>query len=161
MVAPNGRCIYVAAESPRLVVRVPFTDFGDYWQRPLQTIPLPLPPGPLQPWDVSRPWSLAVSPDNRWLYVVCGISSAESQLVVIDLHTDTVVKTVDVGSSPRSIAFSPDGRYAYVGSSGRLNVLDLTTHEVIKRITVDGSAWAIAIAPSLKKSWAFLRLLLD
>ena len=161
VVAPNGRCVYAAGDSPRIVAKIPFTDFGDYWKRPLKTIPLPLPPGPLDPWEPSNPWSLAVSPDNRWLYVVCGISYRESQLVVIDLQTDTVVKTVDVGSSPRCIAFSPDGRHAYVGSSGKINVLDVMTHEVINQIRIDGAAWAITIAPSLKKSAAFFNLLLN
>lgn len=52
------------------------------------------------------------SPDNRWLYVA---NRNSNSVTVIDLNTFAVVKTIsNVGAQPHGVAFTPDGKYAYV-----------------------------------------------
>jgi len=52
------------------------------------------------------------SPDNRWLYVA---NRNSNSVTVIDISTLTVFKTIsNIGAQPHGVAFTPDGRYAYV-----------------------------------------------
>lgn len=52
------------------------------------------------------------SPDGKWLYVANRNSNSVS---VIDLNTFTVVKNISsIGAQPHGVAFTPDGRYAYI-----------------------------------------------
>ncbi len=52
------------------------------------------------------------SPDNKWLYVA---NRNSNSVTVIDVNTFTVVKTIsNVGAQPHGVAFTPDGRYAYI-----------------------------------------------
>ncbi|MCI0448788.1 MAG: beta-propeller fold lactonase family protein [Chlorobi bacterium] len=52
------------------------------------------------------------TPDGRWLYVA---NRNSNSVTVIDLNTFTVAKTIpSVGVQPHGVAFTPDGRYAYV-----------------------------------------------
>ncbi|MGY1808083.1 cytochrome D1 domain-containing protein [Blastococcus sp. SYSU D00669] len=61
----------------------------------------------------------------------------------------TVVATVDVGVSPASVEFSPDGSTAYVTGRGRdLWVLDAGGHSFTGTLDVpDGPAWYVALSP--------------
>ena len=52
------------------------------------------------------------SPDGRWLYVA---NRNSNSVTVIDINTFTVAKTIpSIGVQPHGVAFTPDGRYAYV-----------------------------------------------
>ncbi len=52
------------------------------------------------------------SPDNKWLYVA---NRNSNSVTVIDVNTFTVVKTIsNVGAQPHGVAFTSDGRYAYI-----------------------------------------------
>src|ERR1035438_8399453 len=57
------------------------------------------------------PIEMALSPDGRFLYVVC---QASDELRIVDLGSGKVVSTVPVGHVPRGIMLSPDGRQIYV-----------------------------------------------
>lgn len=52
------------------------------------------------------------SPDNKWLYVA---NRNSNSVTVIDVNSFTVVKTIsNVGAQPHGVAFTPDGRFAYI-----------------------------------------------
>ncbi|MEO8514790.1 MAG: beta-propeller fold lactonase family protein [Ignavibacteria bacterium] len=52
------------------------------------------------------------SPDNKWLYVA---NRNSNSVTVIDINTFTVVKTIsNVGAQPHGVAFTADGRFAYI-----------------------------------------------
>jgi YVTN family beta-propeller protein len=52
------------------------------------------------------------SPDGKWLYVANRNSNSVS---VIEVNTFTVVKTIpNVGAQPHGVAFTADGRFAYI-----------------------------------------------
>jgi len=58
------------------------------------------------------------------------------EVSVIDTRTQTVVATIPVGSSPLSVAISPDGRRVYVGSVGAagsgVSAIDARTNRVVQ-----------------------------
>lgn len=60
------------------------------------------------------PSEMAISPDGRWLYVVCERSD---QLLVVDTQSRVVTARIGVGHVPRGVALAPDGRRLYVTNS--------------------------------------------
>jgi len=78
------------------------------------------------------PRHLAVSPDEKTLYISC---LNASQLPAMDLATETVTHKVQIGKAPKSIAVSKDGRYVYsadYGESRSVSVVD--THDWTARV---------------------------
>jgi YVTN family beta-propeller protein len=62
------------------------------------------------------PRHLALSPDEATLYISC---FHDSTLHVMDLATETIVHRVPIGSSPKSIEVTRDGRYVFSADYGR------------------------------------------
>ncbi len=58
---------------------------------------------------------IVVSDDGR---LVWAVSPDAGEVTVIRTDTLEVVKTIAVGTDPRSVALSPNGRYAYVANAG-------------------------------------------
>jgi YVTN family beta-propeller protein len=81
------------------------------------------------------PIEMALSPDGRFLYVVC---QASDELRVVDLASGKVVSTVPVGHVPRGIMLSPNGRQIYVTNawSDTVTVIDATTSKVVRTIPI-------------------------
>ncbi len=78
------------------------------------------------------PRHLAVSPDEKTLYISC---LNASQLHAMDIATETVTHKVQIGKAPKSIAVSKDGRYVYsadYGESRSVSVVD--THDWTARV---------------------------
>ena len=78
------------------------------------------------------PRHLALSPDEKLLYVSC---LNANQLHAMDVATETVVHRVTIGNAPKSISVSRDGRYVYsadYGESRSVSVVD--THDWSSRI---------------------------
>ncbi len=63
----------------------------------------------------ARPFGLALSPDDTQIWVT---SSTSGQVYVIDRATRAIVRTIDVGGTPRRIAFTTDGRTVLVSNEG-------------------------------------------
>jgi DNA-binding beta-propeller fold protein YncE len=83
------------------------------------------------------PKYLAVTPDSRYLLVGNWCSW---DISVVDLEAGREVRRIDAGVAPRGIAFSPNGRTAYVTLVGedRLLVIDLRSFRVRRDITAVG-----------------------
>jgi YVTN family beta-propeller protein len=60
------------------------------------------------------PGEMAISPDARWLYVICEKSD---ELLVVDAANQQIAKRVTVGRVPRGLTLSKDGRHIYVANS--------------------------------------------
>ncbi len=56
-----------------------------------------------------------VRPDQAYAYVP---SRGTSQLFVVDTRTNSIVQTLATGAQPSHLAFSPDGRRAYLANNG-------------------------------------------
>jgi gliding motility-associated-like protein len=89
-----------------------------------------------------NPVSMAVSPDDKKVYVVNEDSRSVS---VIDNQTKTVIATVDLpgGQSPFSISLSPDGTKAYaVNQNGVISVINTANNSVTNSITTVTGAFS-------------------
>ena len=78
------------------------------------------------------PYSMAVSPNGRQLYV----PNHDANLVsVVDIATNTVVSKIEVKPNPHSAAFSVDGRRAYIANhaSNVVTVIDTKNGAVAHR----------------------------
>jgi YVTN family beta-propeller protein len=119
------------------------------------------------------PSGLAVSPNGAQVWVantglsVAGPNSSTNDSVsVISTATNTVVGTVAVGLSPIDVAFSPDGRAAFVTNNGGLvpgsvSVIDTSTLKVVWMINLDNTGpepsdvnpTSIAVTPDGRQLW--------
>ncbi len=71
------------------------------------------------PLQYLSPVAMQISPDGRWLYVVC---QDGDRVLAVDLRTRQVVRQVHVGHRPSGIAVSGDGHTLYVTSEWQDNV---------------------------------------
>jgi len=57
---------------------------------------------------------------------------------VINTSTNAVIKTITVGSNPKSVAVTPDGARVYVTNQGSntVSVIDTATNAVVATIAV-------------------------
>jgi len=101
-----------------------------------------------------RPFLLAVTPNGQFVYVA---NQQSNDMSVIRVADNQVIQTIKSSSfaNPHGIAFTPDGRYAYMtnenlsgnynphhpsehgGNHGNVVVIDTATNTVIKAIEVE------------------------
>ncbi|MGB2984347.1 MAG: beta-propeller fold lactonase family protein [Phycisphaerae bacterium] len=110
------------------------------------------------------PWDVAVSPDGRYALVTSGgadevaVVDIAGLLTTITAATDHqrqdvlpnhlgmsgrfVLKRIAVGSNPRGIEFSPDGRFAYVANAldDSVSIIDTADFSVTGAIKLGGPA---------------------
>jgi DNA-binding beta-propeller fold protein YncE len=93
----------------------------------------------------SLPWMLRVSPGGKEVWV----QTASGTNVVLDAQTLKTKHTERVGSSPVTVAFSPDGRYNFVSMAGEnyVAVLDPQTGKLLKRLEVGQNNANISFRP--------------
>ncbi|ACB76231.1 multiheme c-type cytochrome [Opitutus terrae] len=94
----------------------------------------PAPPLHVEP-TYKNPLNLALSPDNRELWVAC---EQAGTIAVVDTATRTKALEFQVGGQPTEIAFTPDGRRAFVSNrlDDTVSVVDVATHQVTATIEV-------------------------
>ena len=99
-----------------------------------------------------NPRGVVVSSDGTRAYVVNANSGTVS---VIDTATNTVIKTITVGSNPQDVAVSPDGTRAYVtDTDGTVSVVNTATgSNVVTPITVDGTPVGVVVSPDGKHAY--------
>jgi len=93
---------------------------------------------------VNMPFSVALAPDEKTLYVA---NAGSDDVSVIDLSINRGLAHISVGSNPRGIAISPDGSHLYVNNvlDGELSVIDTETLTVTNVLTVTN----ITLSPTL------------
>jgi YVTN family beta-propeller protein len=85
---------------------------------------------------------VAISPSGEFAYV--GIAPEDVQM--IDLRTGARVgSALKVGGFPRSIAFTPDGKTAYVAAGAEVDVLE--NDAVVGEIPLGSTAEGLAVSP--------------
>ncbi len=94
---------------------------------------------------------LAISPDGSLLYVI----NPENNVSVINTATDAVSVIPVVSYNTQGIAFSPNGKFAYVsaaapynGMNGSVVVINTSTSSVVSTIGVDYTPSSVAFSPS-------------
>jgi len=100
------------------------------------------------------PTRIALQPDEKYLWVGNDTKSGTTGgVTVIDPRTREVVATIPTGVGHHEIAFSDDGRYAFVSNrdSGTVSVIEIDTLEKIRDIKTGPTP--ISLTPSgLSKS---------
>jgi YVTN family beta-propeller protein len=78
-------------------------------------------------------------------------SEGENNIAVIDLNTETTMKTLPTGTTPHAIAFTGGGK-GYVNNRGSkdLTVIDGNTFEVLKSIALPATSFQLALSPDGK-----------
>lgn len=84
----------------------------------------------LKAFPVENPGEIRLSPDGEWLLV----NSADGYTAVVSVSQMEVISKIDMPSQPVDVAFSPDGRKAYVGTASALVVIDLEKGVLKRRI---------------------------
>ena len=81
------------------------------------------------------PLNMALSPDDREIYVAC---EASHTVIVIDVKTRRKVAEINVGHHPTDVTFSPDGTTVYVSNrlDDTVSVIDVPSRKVIATIDV-------------------------
>src|SRR5262249_36850144 len=97
----------------------------------------------------TTPTGLAVSPDNRRLYV----SSADGKITVVDTTTRALVATHTVDGVPAGVTVSKDGSMLLVTDvAGRVASLDAATGSVLSTFVTQASTLAASVAPGVAAS---------
>jgi YVTN family beta-propeller protein len=95
--------------------------------------------------DAVRKARLALSPDGTLAY----LANLERNVIsVLDTATRRVIQTIPI-SEPTAVAFTPDGRFAYVLSGqycSILVVLDTSTHTAVKTLPLGGQSSVLAFS---------------
>jgi YVTN family beta-propeller protein len=117
----DGGTLYVACGASNAVLCV---NTGDHHVRSFIATPAPAS-------------GLALSPDNRRLYVTC--AAPESPVLTVDLALDKITGTVTAGHTARSPVLGLDGKTLYVCNqfNNDISVIDLAAQREIKRISVE------------------------
>lgn len=102
-----------------------------------------------------RPMHAPVHPNRPFLYIPCMGSGA---VYKVDLDRWKVIKIIPVGRSPLGIAYSADGKYAYVTLSGekpkgQVAVIDTETDTVQSTFPVDVTPMGIAVLFGKNQGW--------
>ncbi|MEO3757117.1 Ig-like domain-containing protein [Mycobacterium sp. B14F4] len=92
----------------------------------------------------TTPMGVAVVADRAYV-----ANQGASTVSVIDTTTNTVVKTIAVGTRPTGVTVSPDQTKVYVANSwsNTVSVIDTTTNAVTATIAVGSGPVALAVSP--------------
>jgi len=95
----------------------------------------------------NHPYGLAVSPDQAHVALAC----YDEHSVKIYTTSGIYVTTVSVGTGPKGLAYSPDGKYLYVSNSGSSSITPISrsgnTYTAQSTKTVGSGPWGIAVTP--------------
>ncbi|MFF3159768.1 beta-propeller fold lactonase family protein [Streptomyces sp. NPDC057910] len=133
-VSPDGANVFVAGNLTGNIVVLNGHDIKEK----AQTVKLP---------GYGMPQGLALTPDGKQLYVT---EAASNEVAVVDVRTmEADAKTIEVGRNPSSVAFSVDGRFAYVTSSlddpRGLSIIDTQNQKVIRSLNTGSGPFAVAV----------------
>ncbi len=104
-----------------------------------------------QPQEFPRPPAIEMMPILNQAYVtgVALDNEGGQSVTVIDVLTDEVINTIEVGVRPSGVTFHPNGDRAFVANSGSdtFSVIDTLTGQVTNEIVTDMNPWAIGVTP--------------
>jgi len=92
------------------------------------------------------------SAGTYYAYIITGVNG--DTVSVIDIATDNVTATVDVGVSSFGVAVSSDGTKVYVthqSNAGSVSVIDTATNKVTATVPVGKNPEGVAVTPNGKK----------
>jgi YVTN family beta-propeller protein len=95
---------------------------------------------------------LTIDEDDNYLFAA---HLAAGLLHVIDVRTNTVVKTISGVPGVEGVAYIPDGKKVYTANWGenKIGVIDLARMAVVRRIPTEEKPDGIAYAPPFRKAY--------
>jgi hypothetical protein len=105
----------------------------------------------------AAPWSMAFSPDGRFVYAT-SCSNEFQGLMKIDLQSNVLARAIPAGGFPNSVAVSDDGTLA-VTAGGPTSIVDLLTDTVVAELP--GSADGVAIDKARNRAFSLMRSAFD
>lgn len=100
--------------------------------------------------DWLSPAALAAAPNGKTLFIAC---STADRVLVLDIATRRVVKSVKVAASPTGLALSADGRRLFVtcaGPDSQVCVVDTARSRVVEKLPAGHTAMAPVLSPDGK-----------
>ncbi len=130
--SPDGKYAYVLDSDINQISVIDNVETGDPTVR---NVPIDLMNEPAGG-SVDEPWSIAVSPDGQYAYVV--EFNADCVEVVANLESShpSVTHVVHYPGPATTVSFSPDGQEAYVDQAGGTNVVTLISNAESSNPTV-------------------------
>ncbi len=172
-VSSDGRLGVAAEMHPKNLVTITSVEHGWVFEDTLELFgadagskPVEVPLDNLDSY-AARPFGVAITPDNRRLYVSSGGSElmvaidVPSLLRYIQTHrppfaynlaasANYVIKRIPVGHDPRGVTVSPDGRRVLVANrlDDTISVIDTQSNNVVSTIHLAGSKqlWSLKMA---------------
>lgn len=97
--------------------------------------PTPGPQAAVKKTEYKTPLNMALSPDDKELYVAC---EASDTVIVVDAQSYQKVAEIPAGGHPTDVTFSPDGRRAYVSNrlDDSVSVIDVQSRQVVATVPV-------------------------
>jgi len=92
---------------------------------------------------------VAVSPDDKWLY----LADENGSVRVWSVPGDSLVTSIPI-TSAFGLELSPDKNLIYVGGGNRISVIERSTFEVLTSFAVGGTVRRIAFTPDGSKAFA-------
>jgi YVTN family beta-propeller protein len=138
-ITPDGKHLYVPylpnVDTLQLYVAVIDTGTNTVVQSVLGS------PGPTGP--IAN--QIAVTPDGQYVFVPAG----SNDVAVIATASNTIIKTVAVGSTPIGVAVTPDGAHLYVANQGSnsVSVINTANDTVADTVPVAGPSYISIIPP--------------
>lgn len=107
------------------------------------------------------PFGLAVNPNGSGVYesFAGGEAVTDVGVRVLSTATNRVTGTVRIAGGARGIAFTPDGKWAYIcTANGQLAIVDTATTTVVASVNLGGvrlgeDPWAVAITPDAEHAY--------
>ncbi|HIB54406.1 MAG TPA: hypothetical protein EYO39_06310 [Nitrospirales bacterium] len=141
-VTPDGTKVYIGHQSAETPAQLTIIDVAK--NQVIKTIEF-------QPQGFPRPIAISMMPILNQAYVtgVARDNSGGRSVTVIDVVTDDVISTIEVGESPAGVTFHPNGDQAFVANSASntFSVIDTLTGQVTDEIATELNPWAIGVTP--------------
>jgi YVTN family beta-propeller protein len=114
-----------------------------------------------------RPRGIRISPDGKTIFVALSGSPKEPPgarsdagrppadraadgIALVDVATETLVRTIPSGKDPECFDFTPDGKLLYVSNeeAGQASVVDVASGSILKTIPLDDEPEGVTMMPA-------------
>ncbi|MDD9375701.1 YncE family protein [Streptomyces sp. ZAF1911] len=151
-VGNNPTAVAVSADGSRAYV----TNQSDGSLSVINTVDVPV---SVTTFDVgNNPQDLALAVNGTKAYIAIRPSFDVGAVAVVDTVTNTVERTIPVGSFPQGVAANPDGTRVYVTNfgDGTVSVIDTANDTVVGTIDVGGGTTSpadVAVSPDGRRAY--------